>query len=210
MTFSCSGTITLTAEIVVSANTTIDGSGQTVTISGNNAVRVFTVNSGVAFTLNALTIANGTVREYGSGGGIYIPDGTLTVSNCTFSGNSALGGGGIYKVGGAATLRNSTFTGNRALQYVTAAGTGGGILNDGGTLTVRSRRSTIQPCPSEFKNAWIVSISPSEQPSNTLSSVSRLRRSAVQAIAVTPRLRSTPSKTSIPIPSPDWVPARYP
>ena len=41
VTFTCSGTITLTAEITIAADTTIDGSGQTVTISGNNAVRVF-------------------------------------------------------------------------------------------------------------------------------------------------------------------------
>ncbi len=41
VTFACSGTITLTAEIVISADTTIDGTGQDVTISGNNAVRVF-------------------------------------------------------------------------------------------------------------------------------------------------------------------------
>ena len=59
VTFSCSGTITLTAEITIAANTTIDGSGQTVTISGNHAVRVFTVNSGVTLNLNELTVANG-------------------------------------------------------------------------------------------------------------------------------------------------------
>ena len=51
VTFTCSGTIILTAEIVIAADTTIDGSGQTVTISGNQAVRVFTVNSGaVSYT----------------------------------------------------------------------------------------------------------------------------------------------------------------
>ena len=60
VTFSCSGTITLTAEITIAADTTIDGSGQTVTISGNNAVRVFTVNSGVTLNLNGLTVANGS------------------------------------------------------------------------------------------------------------------------------------------------------
>ena len=37
VTFSCSGTITLTADITIAADTTIDGSGQTVTISGNHA-----------------------------------------------------------------------------------------------------------------------------------------------------------------------------
>ena len=87
VTFSCSGTITLTAEIVIAADTTIDGSGQTVTISGNHAVRVFTVNSGVTLNLNELTIANGSV-DAGYGGGIH-NWGTLNVSNSTFSGNSA-------------------------------------------------------------------------------------------------------------------------
>ena len=60
VTFSCSGTITLTAEITIATDTTIDGSGQTVTISGNHAVRVFTVNSGVTLNLNRLTVADGS------------------------------------------------------------------------------------------------------------------------------------------------------
>ena len=47
VTFSCSGTITLTAEITIAADTILDGSGQAVTISGNHAVRVFAVNEGV-------------------------------------------------------------------------------------------------------------------------------------------------------------------
>ena len=34
VTFSCSGTIILTAEIVIVADTTIDGSGQSVAVSG--------------------------------------------------------------------------------------------------------------------------------------------------------------------------------
>ena len=52
VTFACSGTITLTAEILIAAYTQLTGDGQTVTISGNNAVRVFTVNSGVTLNLN--------------------------------------------------------------------------------------------------------------------------------------------------------------
>ena len=85
VTFACSSTITLTAEVLIVAYTTIDGNGQTVTISGNNAVRVFTVYSGETLNLNKLTIANGNA-DYGGG----IDNlGTLYVSNGTFSGNSA-------------------------------------------------------------------------------------------------------------------------
>ena len=71
VTFTCSGTITLTSTITIAADTTIDGSGQTVTISGNNAVRVFWVNSGVALTLNELTVANGNASYDQRGGGIF-------------------------------------------------------------------------------------------------------------------------------------------
>jgi predicted outer membrane repeat protein len=127
VTFSCSGTITLTAEITIAANTTIDGSGQTITISGNHAVRVFTVNSGVALNLNSLTVANGSTT--GDGGSISNL-GTLTVSNSTFSGNIASGGGGGISNLGMVTVSNSTFSGN-------SAGSGGGILNwDHNTVTV--------------------------------------------------------------------------
>ena len=59
VTFACSGTIILTAEIVIAADTTIDGSGQAITISGNNAVRVFRVSEGVTLNLTELTVANG-------------------------------------------------------------------------------------------------------------------------------------------------------
>jgi hypothetical protein len=57
---------------------TIDGGGQ-ITVSGNNASRVFQVDSGVQAVLAGLIIQNGTVTaDYG--GGIHNA-GTLTVSN---------------------------------------------------------------------------------------------------------------------------------
>jgi hypothetical protein len=65
-----------------------------------------------------------------SGGGI-MNSGILTVTNSTFSDNSAAlnGGGGIYN-GNTATVTNSTFSGNRA------PGSGGGGIMNGGFLTV--------------------------------------------------------------------------
>ena len=115
VTFTCSGTITLTAPITIAADTTIDGSGQDVTISGNHAVRVFTVNSGVTLNLDELTVAQGNADF---GGGIF-NGGTLTVSNTIFTDNTATGlagnawGGGIF-TGGTLTVNNSIFSGNSA------------------------------------------------------------------------------------------------
>jgi len=131
VTFTCGGaaTITVTSTKTISADTTIDG-GSLVTISGGNSVGVFSVSTGVNFTVRNLTIANGNNRN-GNGGGIYNGGGTATVSNSTFSGNSAGGGGGaIYNYPGTVTVTNSTFSDNNA-------GDGGGILNAGdGSLTV--------------------------------------------------------------------------
>src|SRR6266404_1220368 len=69
VTFTCSGTITLTATITIFADTTIDGTGRNVTISGGNAVQVFIVPAGVKLNLKKITIANGNTSQ--SGGGIF-------------------------------------------------------------------------------------------------------------------------------------------
>lgn len=127
VTFACSGTITLTDTIPVAADMTIDGSGQTVTISGNSAVRTVYVNSGVTLNLNYLTIANS------ADSGIYNHGGIVTVSHSTFSDNRASGGGGggIYNNNGTLIVSHSTFVRNRT------DGGGGGIFNDDdGRLTV--------------------------------------------------------------------------
>jgi hypothetical protein len=129
--FSVSGTITLGSTLPQIANSlTIDGTGQSITISGNNMVQVMQVKTGATLNLQNLTIADGNSVDFA--GGIENV-GTLTVTNSTFSNNSAnidAGGlvGGIYNNGGTLTVTNSTF-------YANSGAAGGGILN-GGTLTV--------------------------------------------------------------------------
>ena len=159
ITFSVSGTITLASALptitAAGGELTINGSGQTITISGNNTVHALSVVSSASLILNSLTIANsssatsaGGIYSAGTltitdstfsdnsagaaaGGGISNVSGTLTVTNSTFSGNSAgSAGGGIYTNGGTATITNSTFSGN------SASTGGGGIYIGGGTLTI--------------------------------------------------------------------------
>jgi len=117
VTFNCGGaaTITVTSTQTISADTTIDGGG-VITISGGNSVGVFSVNAGVNFTVQNLTIANGNGNNASNffGGGIFNDAGTLTVTNSTFSNNHAGGsGGGVYS-GGPLTVTNSTFSDNTA------------------------------------------------------------------------------------------------
>ncbi len=90
----------------------------------------FYLHSGeTSAVISGLTIENG----YDSyGGGAFIAAGTqVSVTYCTFSGNTALGGGGILNLG-AATLTNCTFSGNKA----TGSNTGGGGVDNAGSLTL--------------------------------------------------------------------------
>jgi hypothetical protein len=135
---SAASPITLAGELAIDKNLTIQGPGaNALTISGNHAVRVFnigSVNPVVKVTLSGLTIAEG--RGNGEGGGIFDNSlGTLTVSDCTISGNSASDGygGGILNVyNGQVTIENSTISGN-------ISSVGCGINNfGGGLMTVKN------------------------------------------------------------------------
>lgn len=156
ITFTCGpATIVLNATYgalpAITKNTTINGGG-TITLSGNNASRVFVVNSGATLTLNNLVLVAGyaddgaaiynagtlmlnysTVRSSqatGVGGGIYNATfATATLTDAIVSNNSApYGGGGIHN-SGTLTLTNSTVRKNSA-QF------GGGISNQSGTVTL--------------------------------------------------------------------------
>jgi hypothetical protein len=118
------GTITLTtAELVVGKNLTISGPGLSVlTVSGNNASRVFNITGGIV-SISGLTIANGHSTS-ANGGGIY-NDGTLTVASSAITDNQAYYGGGIFNGSGRLTLINSSLTDN------SAGGNGGGVANLG-------------------------------------------------------------------------------
>ncbi|MBW4654109.1 MAG: DUF4347 domain-containing protein [Kaiparowitsia implicata GSE-PSE-MK54-09C] len=129
-------TITLTSgQLVITSNITIDGTGaNSLTISGNNASRVFFIGSGSVVNLNNLTIANGNAGT-GFGGGID-NRGTLTLNAVAIRNSSAGTGGGLFSFG-TTIINNSTISGNTA----TTTNGGGGIFNVSNTLTVTN--STI-------------------------------------------------------------------
>jgi hypothetical protein len=80
-----SGQITLSATLVLSATDgpeVIGGPGaNVVAVSGNNAVQVFQVNSGVTASLSGLTISHG-LAENGNGGGILNWGGVVSWPDC--------------------------------------------------------------------------------------------------------------------------------
>ncbi len=139
ISFAADYTITLVGSQLPAVTTaiTINGNGEANTIIEANAApntatyRVVEVGAAGNLTLNSLTVRNG--RCNGScatnsmaGGGIYNA-GTLTVSNVTFSANSAANyGGGMYNTNSNAMLTNVTFSSN----------SGGGMYNTNSSATL--------------------------------------------------------------------------
>ncbi len=131
-------TITLTSgQLDIAGDLTITGTGRNnLTISGNNASRMFQINSGINATLTGLTIADGTAF---TGGGLQ-NQGKLEIRNSTFKNNSSVNGSaianGLFSGDNSAvtlTVDNVLFTENQ--------GGLGGALNNFATATVR--RSTF-------------------------------------------------------------------
>lgn len=132
--FSVSGTLILGSTLPVitdAAGLTIDGTGQSIIVSGNTKVQAFTVATGAALGLESLSVTNG--YHSGNGGGLY-NSGTVTLNRCTFSGNKSDGeGGGLYNAaGGSASIANSTFANN------TGQSLGGGLFNAGSISVTNS------------------------------------------------------------------------
>jgi len=101
-----------------------ENSYQVVTGSGTNATAVLD-----GFTITAGN-ANG-LGTYGYGAGMYNDQGSPTLTNCTFSGNSAKRGGGMSNnYYSSPTVTNCTFSGNEAWW------TGGGMYNTNSSPTV--------------------------------------------------------------------------
>ncbi len=121
----------------ISKNLTIDASalGNGVTLQGNNSFGILSIASGLTVILNHLTITGGTASS-GNGGGILVQSSTLTVQNCTISGNTAVAGGGIAASGTSnVTVQNSTVSGNTS--------TGRGPNDGGGGIEVSGTGSTL-------------------------------------------------------------------
>jgi hypothetical protein len=107
----------------------------TTIIDGGGGKTVIVVLGGAQVFLSKLTIRNGSASY---GGGIYNA-GTLGISDCTVSGNTASGfdasGGGIYNVGRLA-VGYSTVTGNNVSASQDSQYTEGGAISNYGDVTL--------------------------------------------------------------------------
>ncbi len=120
---------------VIASTITIVGNGSTIIRSqaaDTPEFRLFLVDDTGTLSLNGLTLTNGATR-YG-GAAVATRAGSVTLTNCTITGNTAATSGGALRVfyGGTLTLRSSTVSGN------TAAKRGGAIYTRGTTTLTNS------------------------------------------------------------------------
>ncbi|MFN8473724.1 MAG: right-handed parallel beta-helix repeat-containing protein [Anaerolineae bacterium] len=116
--------------IPASNNTVLSGDIGTIGNNADNSYHVVTgSNTDSTAILDGFTVSGGNSGTNGSGGGMLNSGGNPTLTNVTFSGNSATYGGGMFKNGGSPTLTNVTFSGNSATY-------GGGMDNIDGSPTL--------------------------------------------------------------------------
>jgi predicted outer membrane repeat protein len=124
-------TITLTSpvgEFTITSDMTINSLAANVSVSGNNAVRVFNIQSAAAIVvMNGFRITggngSGSVGATIADGGAIRNTGNLTLNSMTIETNTARSGGGVYTNGAGNRL---TVNGG-SIRSNTAANNGGGI-----------------------------------------------------------------------------------
>jgi hypothetical protein len=150
------GTITLNNTLAPGPSTVIDATGYTVTVSGNNALRLLKVPTNttcfitnVIFTSGANTGSNGVVGTTGSSGstgnpggngangtngigGAILNLGSLVLANCQILSSTATGGAG--GAGGGGGNGSSGLGGNGGNGGNGGSGLGAGIFNGGNLL----------------------------------------------------------------------------
>jgi glucose/arabinose dehydrogenase len=160
-------------ELLLSQNVTIEGVGNVAeTVSGGGTSRVFEIAAGASVTIEHVTITGGdglanpsdAGNFAGGGGGILVDaKGTLTISGCTLSGNSASRNGGAIFNQGALTIENCTIDGNSVrpaqMNSIIFSNFGPGQSFQPGGYSVSGAGMTVLP-PNGFGAAVALSFTP--------------------------------------------------
>ena len=159
------GTITLSITITNFGDTTLDGSGHQVTISGGGGASPFCVAANARLTLLNLTLAHGSASN-GRGGAVLVTGGNLNATNCAFlsnlvtnTGGGPSQGGAIFNANGQVVLEGCNFAGNvacgaDATRAITNDAAAGGAIWSDGTLTV-SRCTFVANSASGGSWSWV-------------------------------------------------------
>ena len=145
-------TITLTQALDLSVsnpgvNLTINGPGQgALEINANNNARIMRI-SDATVSIDGLTMANGYASGV-TGGGIYVYESSLTLTNTTISSSSSTSnGGGLFAYNSNVNITGSSLTGN------SSGNNGGGTTADSSTVTITN--STVSQNSTGINGAGI-------------------------------------------------------
>ena len=127
------GRVPVDAPIAVLEGTFLSVTGENAeaeVYSGGSHARLFEVAEGGGLALTKLKLSGGSAED--GGGAIYSESATLTLSNCTFDGNTATNGSGgaVWASGGTVTIVGGEFLANNA------TGNGGAVHAVEGSLLV--------------------------------------------------------------------------
>jgi fibronectin type 3 domain-containing protein len=121
------GTITLSGPLpqITGAMTILGPGAATITINAGSLCRPFWIDaSGATVSISGLTITNGhDAGDLSGGSGIRIDAGSVSLTNCTLSGNASAGYGGAIFNWGTLTMTGCTVSNN------TTVASGGGLCN---------------------------------------------------------------------------------
>ncbi len=164
------GTITLagTALPAFTANVDVDGLGANeLTVSGNNQSWMFSLDTNVTVAISGLSLIDGI----GTYGGAIYSQGTLTVTDCNFTDNSASQiGGALYNKFNVMTLVGDTFSDNSAIWSGAVDNFAGGTVvvtndtfvgnssQDGGAI--KNESGTVEVTDSTFSGNTVTSGGP--------------------------------------------------
>ena len=141
VTFTQDCSITLTNTLVIDNSVTIDAGGHNVSIGATAPMQLVSLASGVSFTAIQITFAGGRTTNFPGAALSVSLDATAVFTNCTFSGNTAIGAAGLPGFPGADSSGDGQ-NGNNGLPGSDASG--GAIFNQG-TLTLLNCRFLTNP-----------------------------------------------------------------
>ena len=137
-------TFVLSSELSLSEPVVLNGLGAKKTIiSGNFQNRAFSITNSADALISGVTIQDG---DDITGGAILVSSGSLTLTDSALKNNDGLFGGGAVHNLGSTTIIGSEISGNSANSPFSGplvSVSGGGVLNQGASATLRIINSTV-------------------------------------------------------------------
>ncbi len=140
VTFATDGVLTLSNQIEIANDVSLDAGGHSITFSGGNTSRIFSVSSGAFLVMTNLTLAHGRATD---AGGALHSQGTVSAYDCRFLSNAIVAAAGIAGTNGLDGTNSPVQSQNTPGR---PAGSGSDGLNAAGGAIFSSGSLTLTRC----------------------------------------------------------------